>query len=415
MGILRFSVGPKRGKDQRNLFVFLSVAVILAPLACSLSPLWVGLGNCGVVTADIGTNALTDNNNDGTTDMRDFARMSYRWERFSDKYDVTGDNYVDVEDLLIFADNWLSVFAGYSGGGNKLDAVYGENNYPTRLTYAADGLLYVTDPRSCSVFIYDPNIADPNLTVVGELKGLDKPLGIAVDSAGFIYVGNDGRNNVEIFNPSGNRIRTVGDGVIMMPNSIKIGPDDNIYICDSMSDCVHVYDINGNPLRTIGSGLLLFPSAIEIATVQTSPGVFETELYVADQAHYQVKVFDLEGNLKREFGNFAKKGMGGFGPLKWQGYFVNIQSLAIDDLGRLHVLDSAMKKVQILDPVNLIYKTDRDPSYYIATYIDYYGEEGTAPGQLKLPQDIAVSTSGDVAVTNNGNNRVEVIYTVTQY
>jgi hypothetical protein len=173
-----------------------------------------------------------------------------------------------------------------------------------------------------------------------------------------------------------------------------------------------VYDIKGKPLRIIGSGLLLFPSAIEIATVQTSPGVFETELYVADQAHYQVKVFDLEGNLKREFGNFAKKGMGGFGPLKWQGYFVNIQSLAMDDLGRLHVLDSAMKKVQILDPVNLIYKTDRDPSYYIATYIDYYGEEGTAPGQLKLPQDIAVSTNGDVAVANNGNNRVEVIYTI---
>jgi DNA-binding beta-propeller fold protein YncE len=323
--------------------------------------------------------------------------MAYRWERFSDKYDVTGDNYVDVEDLLVFADNWLSVFAGYSGGSNILDAVYGDNNYPTRLTYGPNGSLYVTDPSACSVFIYDPNVADPNLTVVGELKGLDKPLGVAVDSAGFIYVGNDGRNNVEVFNPSGNRIRTVGDGVIMMPNAIKIGPDDNIYICDSMSDCVHVYDIKGKPLRIIGSGLLLFPSAIEIATVQTSPGVFETELYVADQAHYQVKVFDLEGNLKREFGSNAYKSM--MGALKWQGRFICIQSLLVDNLGRLHVLDSAMKKVQILNPVT-------------GAYIDYYGEEGTGLGQLKLPQDIAISASGDVAVANNGNNRVEVIYTI---
>ncbi|MHC5123027.1 MAG: hypothetical protein ACYSOR_02345, partial [Planctomycetota bacterium] len=62
-----------------------------------------------MVIADIGSNALTANNTDGTTDMLDFARMAYRWERFSDKYDVTGDNYVDVEDLLVFADNWLSV------------------------------------------------------------------------------------------------------------------------------------------------------------------------------------------------------------------------------------------------------------------------------------------------------------------
>jgi DNA-binding beta-propeller fold protein YncE len=87
------------------------------------------------------------------------------------------------------------------------------------------------------------------------------------------------------------------------------------------------------------------------------------------------------------------------GALKWQGRFICIQSLLVDNLGRLHVLDSAMKKVQILDPVT-------------GAYIDYYGEEGTAPGQLKLPQDIAVSTNGDVAVANNGNNRVEVIYTI---
>jgi len=412
MGIFRFPVSPKRNIDQRNVFLFLSVAVIVAPFACSISPLWFGLGKCGLVTADIGTNALTDNNNDGTTDMMDFARMASRWERFSDKYDVTGDNYIDVADLLVFADNWLSVFAGYSGGGNKLDAVYGDNNYPTRLTYAADGLLYVTDPGTCSVFIYDPNTNDPNLTPVGELRGLDKPLSVAVDNAGFIYVGNDGRNNVEIFNPSGNRIRTIGDGFIQMPNSIKVGPDDNIYICDSLADAVYVYDLKGKLQRTIGSGLVSFPSSIEIATIETSPGVFETELYVADQRHYKIKVFDLEGNLKREFGNFARK-EGYFNPtLIWQGYYVCLQSIVMDDQGRLHVLDSAMKKVQILDPVNLVYITDDGDPYYIATFLDSYGEEGTGPGQLKLPQDIAINAGGDVAVANNGNNRVEVMYTI---
>jgi DNA-binding beta-propeller fold protein YncE len=237
------------------------------------------------------------------------------------------------------------------------------------------------------------------MTVIGELKGLDKPLGVAVDNAGFIYVGNDGRNNVEVFNPNGNRIRTFGDGVIKMPNSIKIGPDDNVYICDSMSDLIHVYDIYGKPLRVIGSGLLSFPSSIEIATIEISPGVFSTELYVADQAHYKVKVFDLEGNFIREFGEVAYKAMGGFGSLKWQGKYVNMQSIAMDDLDRLHVLDSAMKKVQIINPLD-------------GAYIDYYGEEGTAPGQLKLPQDIVISSGGDVAVANNGNNRVEVIYTI---
>jgi hypothetical protein len=397
ISVLRILANLRRGEDHRKLCVFVSVVSVFAPIFYTMLSLSSGT-QLGCLQAEIGTNSLTDNNNDGTTDLLDFARMAYRWERFSDRYDVTGDNYVDLEDIVVFADNWLSVFAGYSGGANKFQGNVGTNSYPTRLTYAPDDSLYVTDPQSCSVYVYDPNTSDPNWVPIAELKGLDKPLAIGVDRAGFIYVGNDGRNNVEVFNPSGNRIRTIGDGVIQMPNSIKVGPDDNVYICDSMSDCVQVYDIEGKPIRTIGSGLLLFPSAIEIATVETGPGVFETELYVADQAHYQVKVFDLQGNLKREFGSYAYKSM--MGGLKWQGRYVCMQSLAMDHLGRLHILDSAMKKVQIINPLN-------------GAYIDYYGDEGTAPGQLKLPQDIAIDSSGNVAVANNGNNRVEVIYTVS--
>jgi DNA-binding beta-propeller fold protein YncE len=391
MGILRFPVNPKRNNDQRSLYVFLSVVTLFAPIVSCFCPQWLGLENSSFVCAAIGTNALADNNNDSKVDIQDFARMASRWERFSDKYDITGDNYVDLADIVVFADNWLSVFAGYSGGDNKLQSI-NDPNAPTRLAFAPDGRLFVTDPRTCSVFIYDPNMADPNLLVVGELKGLDKPLGIAVDSAGFIYVGNDGRNNVEIFNPSGNRIRTIGDGFIQMPNVIKIGPDDNIYVCDSKGTAVYVYSLKGKLLRTIGSGLLSFPSSIEIATVQTSPGVFETELYVADQTHDQVKVFDLEGNFLRSFGGKVVFG--------WMGRFFCIQSLQMDSLGRLHVLDSAMKKVQILDPQT-------------GAYIDDYGQEGSDPGQLKLPQDIAINGNGDVVVANNGNNRVEVIYTVS--
>ena len=168
------------------------------------------------------------------------------------------------------------------------------------------------------------------LFIIGLCLVLAAGMAFAADKklkAGFIYVGNDGRNNVEIFNPSGNRIRTIGDGVIQMPNSIKVGPDDNIYICDSKSDCVRVYDLQGKPVRIIGSGVLLFPSAIEIATIEISPGVFETALYVADQAHYQVKVFDLDGNLLRSFGSYAYKSM--MGGLKWQGRFTSIEVFGI--------------------------------------------------------------------------------------
>ena len=63
-------------------------------------------------------------------------------------------------------------------------------------------------------------------------------------------------------------------------------------------------------------------------------------------------------------------------------------------------MDSGLKKIQILDPVT-------------GTCDNYYGQSGSDLGQLNLPQDIAIDSSGNVAVANNGNNRVEVIYTVT--
>ena len=112
--------------------------------------------------------------------------------------------------------------------------------------------------------------------------------------------------------------------------------------------------------------------------------------------HSLVKVFDLEGNFLRSFGGIVSQGMGSW---KWQGKFVKLQSLAVDSYGRLHAADCFMNSVQILDSQT-------------GAYIDSYGMFGQEPGQLNLPLDIAIDGYGNVIVTNNGNKRVEIIYTV---
>ena len=119
------------------------------------------------------------------------------------------------------------------------------------------------------------------------------------------------------------------------------------------------------------------------------------ELYVADQRHARIQVFDLLGNFLRAYGDRIMRGTASS---NWQGKFAKIQSLAFDARGRLHAVDCYMNNVQILDA-------------YTGGYIDSYGEFGAAEGQLNLPLDILI-VGGKVIVTNAGNKRVEVIYTV---
>lgn len=273
------------------------------------------------------------------------------------------------------------------------------NRYPTRLTWGPSGYCYVSDAKVGSIFIYDPN-----LSLIGELKNLGRPLGVAVDSSGNIYVGSNGHDNVQVYNIDGIRIATIGDGIIKMPNDLAVDRSENLYVVDTLSNTVRVYDPNGTALLNIGSGgdgvgQFRSPMALAIAYRTDANGAEFGELYVADRGHYLVQVFDLQGNFLRSFGGKVEKG-GMMGTTwYWQGRFVRIQSLAVDPQGLLHAADCYMNNVQILDPLT-------------GDYLGSYGAWGTAPGQLNLPLDIAIGGFGQVAVANAANGRVEIIYTV---
>ena len=265
------------------------------------------------------------------------------------------------------------------------------SNSPTRLALGPNGRVYVTNPRANAVFIYDANLG-----MIGEIRNLNRPLGIAVAGDGRIYVGNNGRNNIEVYNPDGAKIATFAQGAVEMPTDMVLDRQGNLYVVDSLADTVRVYDPNGQWLRNIGSsgdgdGGLKFPAAVAFSYYGN-----EDRIYVADQGHAKIHVFDLQGNFQRAFGSKVSQGMFGW---KWQGKFVRLQSIAVDSQGRVHAADCYMNKIQILNAQD-------------GGYIDSYGSFGTSLGQLNLPLDIAITSSGQVVVTNIENKRVEIIYTI---
>jgi hypothetical protein len=324
-----------------------------------------------------------DVDGDWDVDHDDLDAFFLRWldpncneTTWCNRADINRDLKVNFRDYALLLQNWK----------NGDLSVLNSNNSPTRLAIASDGKVYVSDSKINSVFIYDPN-----LDLVGELKGLDKPLGVVVGLNGDIYVGNEGRKNVEVYNSEGFKIATIGEGKIKKPNDMVLDRDGNIYIADSLSNVVWVYDQNGKALPNIGNTELDFPVTLDMAYRDEVE-----ELYVGDQHHYKVKVFDPNGALLRSYGSMVSSGMSG---LKWKGRFVQLQSLAVDDQGRLHAADCYMNRVQILNAET-------------GSYIDDYGEHGSGLGFLNLPLDIVIDDTNDVIVTNYGNKRVEVIYSI---
>ncbi len=258
------------------------------------------------------------------------------------------------------------------------------NVSPTRLVQGGPkNQVYVSDARVGSVFIYRSD-----LTLISEIKGLDRPLGVTVDAKGNIYVGNNGSNAVEVFNAAGEKFLIIREGDIRMPNDLATDGDGNIYVADSRANAVKVYSPDGKFLRSIGGdGDLRFPAALALT---------DSELYVADQGNSKVKVYSLKGELLRGFGEQVEAFS-----TDWQGKFVRLQSLAVDEAGRVHAADSYMNNIQILNAET-------------GEFISAYGAYGEGQGQLRLPLDIIINRGGQTVVANSENHRVEVVPAAAQ-
>lgn len=249
--------------------------------------------------------------------------------------------------------------------------------FPTRLAEAPDGRIWVTDAKAGSAFVLDAA-----LKVTGELKGIPRPLGIAVQADGRVLVGSAGLHAVLVYAPTGEKLGVLGDGVVTMPNDLALDSNGNVYVADSAKDVVTVLSPAGAVVRTIGAGELKFPAAVAVAN---------DELWVGDQGGFKVRVYDLDGNAKRTFGSAVEAFSN-----DWQGRFVKLQSLAVDAQGRVHALDSYLKVVQVLTPD-------------AGLFVESYGGADTDPGLLTLPLDLLITSSGQVLVANAESRTIEVM------
>ncbi|NTV50417.1 MAG: hypothetical protein HGB32_05855 [Geobacteraceae bacterium] len=228
-----------------------------------------------------------------------------------------------------------------------------------------NGKIYVCDTVQADVLIID--LPGKKMTrLPGNINAgrLKKPINVASDGKGNIYVTDTSRLEVLKYAPDGSYLRSFGTGKDMKPVDVRVD-EMYVYILDSSSSQILVFDINtGEFLKSFGSGddplrRLLGP------TNMATDG--KGALFASNFGNGRIVKFDRDGNFLMGYGKLGTT----------VGQFGRPRGIAVDNEGFVYVVDAAAQHVQIFDENFRI--------------MMFFGAPGT-PGSLNIPAGIAVST-----------------------
>ncbi len=219
---------------------------------------------------------------------------------------------------------------------------------------------------------------------------LTKPVGVAIDGNGRIYVADVTAREVKVYGMNGHYLMTLGSPELLVrPTDVAVNDEGTrIYVVDtggieSRNHQVQVFDGEGDFIKTIGTrghGEGEFNLPVQAAV--NSAG----ELYVLDAGNFRVQEFDADGLFVRTWGKAGRN----------MGDFARPRGLALDSDGLVYVTDTAYGNFQVF----------RDDGQLMLAV----GKSGDdVPGEYSLPAGIAVDELGWVYILDQRYNKLEVI------
>jgi hypothetical protein len=252
---------------------------------------------------------------------------------------------------------------------------------PARVASDSQSRLFISDPLAGRVAVAN---------VLGQLvqvkTNLGQPLGIAIDGAGRIYVGNGQSGAVISYDQQWTPIRQLGKGTgeFLLPGHIVTATSNGVtkvFVSDSLAHCVKVYQ-EGVQIGQFGSyGLgpnqFDFPAGLWLAADGT--------LFVVDQNNDRVQVLDQNGNFLRRF---ALRPSSLYGVASGRG-----QGITGDNQGRVYVADTFQGYLKVFD--------------LAGNLLGMMSSFGDGLGQLQSPGGLAVDPQGRLWVADANNARVD--------
>lgn len=253
-----------------------------------------------------------------------------------------------------------------------------------------NGLVYVAEPAARAITVFD--IPRRKLFRFGlrPPNTLNKPQSLSIDAAGLVYVLDSGARQIMVFDSIGLFQLSIPLGEkFHKPVAIAVHPEGKkIYVVDrgdveNIEHKVVALDAEGNELYRLGprgaqNGEFNIPLAAAVAKDGT--------LYVVDAGNFRVQAFDDAGKFKFSFGGIGA-GLGNFS---------RPRSIALDPEGNIYVTDAAFNNVQIFNARGELLMP--------------LGRMGTqpVPGNFALIAAVAVDETGRMLLLDHYFKKIEV-------
>jgi sugar lactone lactonase YvrE len=214
---------------------------------------------------------------------------------------------------------------------------------------------------------------------------LIRPVGLAVDSKGKLYVGDQRVGGIFIFNPETKDTEYIRNGKeahFSLVNGLVIDDDDRLFVADGELHHVLVFDAKHQPVDVIQQGM---QDPVGLAIDKEN-----RFLYVVDAGLDQVLVYDADSfKLLRKIGTTGHNH-----ELTTEGNFGGPFGATVDKDGNLYVTDMLNNRVEVFDAEG--------------NYVRTWGKTGDAVGEFGRPKGIAADCDGHIWVVDQALDRVTI-------
>ncbi len=268
-----------------------------------------------------------------------------------------------------------TTFAGFtlSSAGNPIKL-----NGISDLVVNAAGHTFITDYYNGRVVEYDAagKYVASYGTVGTGANQMTKPMGIAIDASGYLYVADSGNSRIVRFLPSAGAITnwqtygTLGSGANQLSKPLGVAvKDGTIYVADTGNNRIATFDTAGanwHAYGTKGSGDGQFGNPYDVA-VDT-----QGNIWVSDTMNKRVEELDAAGNFLKAY----------------TGYDYTY-GLAIDGYGNVFVTERATGLIKCVNSTAV------------------YGGKGTVTGKFTNPVGLFIGTDNVLWVVDVTSGKVQ--------